>query len=237
MDIWMMRKDGSHLRQLTSDPAHDWAPKWSPDGKRIIFYSLRSGNRDIFIKPVAGGATLQFTKDPADDRYPAWSPDGKRIVFPSDRSGNADLWMKPLEDGYPQQITSDDSWESFPLWHPDGQRIVFTSNRTGSHELYIRHIDGGESVQLTDGDWSIIYAFSWSRDGNTIYAYGRESVGIDLELTLWAISVRYGSARKMVDFNDESTFPSFSLATDHVRIYFPMIELSSDIWLGELAWE
>ncbi|TDI99247.1 MAG: serine/threonine-protein kinase, partial [Caldithrix sp.] len=70
VDIWMMRKDGSELRPVTTDKAHDWAPSWSPDSKQIVFHSLRSGNRDIYVKPVAGGAVTQLTSHPAKD----WSP-------------------------------------------------------------------------------------------------------------------------------------------------------------------
>jgi Tol biopolymer transport system component len=237
MDIWMMRKDGSNLKQVTTDPAHDWAPQWSPDGKRIIFYSLRSGNRDIFIKPVAGGAVHQLTTDPADDRYPAWSPNGQRIAFSSYRTGNSDVWVKSLENGDLQQITTDNGSDSKPLWHPDSQSIVFTSDRTGEPELFITTIEGGEPRQLTDGDGLSLTPHSWSLDRQIIYAYGGRPADVDIPRTFWAISVKDGSSRMLIKFEGLWMGPFYSLSTDHERIYFPVQERSSDIWLGELAWE
>lgn len=76
MDIWMMRKDGSRLKQLTTDEAHDFAPRFSPDAKQLAFYSLHGGNRDIYLLSVAGGTVKPLASHPADDRYPVWSPDG-----------------------------------------------------------------------------------------------------------------------------------------------------------------
>jgi Tol biopolymer transport system component len=238
MDIWMMRKDGSHIRQVTNDPAHDFAPKWSPDGKKIVFYSMRTGNRDIYIKPVAGGAVVQLTTDPADDRYPVWSSDGQRIAFFSNRSGNFDIWIKSVEGEKPQQITSDKERDVFCIWQPDGQGIVFTSYRTGTSELFTKTIGGEEPEQLTHNGWLNIYPLAWSQDRQNIYALGRESLGLgNTQPALWAISVKDGSSRKLVEFESSRMQPSHSLATDDKSIYFPVMERTSDIWLGELEWD
>ncbi|NIO07942.1 MAG: hypothetical protein GTO40_08030, partial [Deltaproteobacteria bacterium] len=69
-DIWIMRKDGTEQRQLTTHTAHDWVGSWSPDGKQIVFHSLRRGNRDIYVMPVAGGAVTSLTSHPAEDFVP-----------------------------------------------------------------------------------------------------------------------------------------------------------------------
>ncbi|MFP5289365.1 MAG: hypothetical protein ACLGI9_26765, partial [Thermoanaerobaculia bacterium] len=81
-DLLLVRADGSDLRQLTNDLARDRTPYWSPDGRRILFASDRTGKYEAWtIRPDGSGLT-QLTRLP--DRpvlYPFWSPDGKKIGF------------------------------------------------------------------------------------------------------------------------------------------------------------
>ncbi|UCE26276.1 MAG: PD40 domain-containing protein [Candidatus Coatesbacteria bacterium] len=84
------------LWQVTTDPADDSSPAWSPDGTTLAFSSIRSGNFDIWTIPATGGTATQITTDPAYDVGPTWSPDGTTLAFDSDRSGNHDIWaIKP----------------------------------------------------------------------------------------------------------------------------------------------
>ena len=79
------------MQPLTTDPSPDWLPAWSPDGLEIVFYSYRSGNRDIWVMPADGGPAKQLTKNGSESYYPAWSADGQEIAFHSGRSGNSDI--------------------------------------------------------------------------------------------------------------------------------------------------
>jgi len=234
MDIWMMRKDGSGLRQLTTNPAHDWTPHWSPDGEQIAFHSLRTGNRDPYVLPVAGGAVKPLTTHPAEDFAPIWSPDGEEIAFESKRSGNMDVWILPSGGGEPRQITFHEARDFSLLWSPDGKRIVFSSTRTGNCELFFIRSEGEGAVQLTHGAWSEIYPLFWSAERQMIYAYGQGGPGNE-GANLWAISVEDGTARPLLDFQGSLKEPSISLSSDGKRIYFPLIERVGDLWMAELA--
>ena len=64
------------LKRLTTDPATDFDPTWSPDGTRIAFRSQRDGNDEIYIMNSDGTCQVNLTNDPAADWSPAWSPDG-----------------------------------------------------------------------------------------------------------------------------------------------------------------
>jgi WD40 repeat protein len=79
-DLLLIRPDGSELRQLTSDPERDRTPYWSPDGRRILFSSNRSGKYEAWtIRPDGSGLT-QITHMPDQPVfYPFWSPDGQQI--------------------------------------------------------------------------------------------------------------------------------------------------------------
>jgi Tol biopolymer transport system component/tRNA A-37 threonylcarbamoyl transferase component Bud32 len=232
-DIWIMRKDGSDLRQLTTNPAHDWVGSWSPDGKQIAFQSLRSGNRDLYIMPVAGGAVTPLTNHPAEDFIPIWSPDGEKIAFSSNRSGNMDVWVMPSNGGEPVQLTFHEAQEFLLRWSPDGKQLVFNSKRTGRCELFLIPAEGGEPVQLTHGAWSDIYPRFWSADGRTIYAGGiggPENEGANL----WAVSVADGTARSLMDFRGSLKEPVM-LTSDGERLYFPLWERIGDLWMAELS--
>jgi Tol biopolymer transport system component len=233
-DIWLMRTDGSDLRQFTTNRAHDWYPRWAPDGKQIVFQSLRSGNRDIYKKPVVGGAATPITRNTADDMFPIWSPDGEEIAFFSNRTGARNLWVVSSGGGEPRELTRQSA--ALPLWSHDGKRLVFSSDYTGSVELFLVPAEGGETVQLTHGEWAILLPGFWSRDGQTIYAYGEGGPG-GHGANLWAISLVDGSSRPLLDLRGSSKWPNWGLSGDEDMLYFTLRERRGDLWLAELGTE
>ena len=90
LDVFVMNRDGSHLQQVTKGlGGANWAPYWTPDGKRIIFASNmkdpRGGNFDVYLINLDGTGLEQVTFDASFDGFPMFSPDGKRFVFASNR--------------------------------------------------------------------------------------------------------------------------------------------------------
>ena len=81
MDLWVVGTDGSGLRRLTTDPANDWNPRWSPDGKHLYFVSTRSGSSQVWRLRVDGGEAQQVTDQPLDVDNLVVSPDGTRLAF------------------------------------------------------------------------------------------------------------------------------------------------------------
>ncbi len=143
---------------LTTDPSNDLRPTWSPDGSQIAFFSLRSGNYDIWLMDADGNNQRQLTDDPADDRRPTWSPDGKYIVFDSDRAGSRDVWILEIESRQTRQLTSGEAWDSFASWSPDGSQIAYFAYEGGVMDLWMialeEFLQGGESgepVRMTTG--------------------------------------------------------------------------------------
>jgi dipeptidyl aminopeptidase/acylaminoacyl peptidase len=80
-DLWLVRSDGTGLRQLTTDTARETSPVWAPDGKAIYFLSNRSGSNQVWKLPFNGGEALQVTSLPLDVDNLIVSPDGKAIAF------------------------------------------------------------------------------------------------------------------------------------------------------------
>ncbi|MCL2412852.1 MAG: S41 family peptidase [Bacteroidales bacterium] len=80
-DIFKVGIDGGRAVQLTSHPAYNFNPKWSPDGQWIAFNSNRHGNQDVFIMPSEGGTPRRLTTHSGNERLQTFSPDGRYIYF------------------------------------------------------------------------------------------------------------------------------------------------------------
>jgi Tol biopolymer transport system component len=113
-------------------------PSWSPSGNRIVFWSNRGGQRDLFTVPAAGGATTQLTSDKAIDWSPVWSPDGRFVYFSSDRGAAINLWRLAVDEstgqpsGDPEPVTAGvQASAALPRVSKDGSRLAFRS-RVGS---------------------------------------------------------------------------------------------------------
>ncbi len=154
-DIWIVPANGGEARKITDDPyANKW-PRFSPDGKKIAYFSNRNGNNDIFVIPVDGGQPEQITKDKHDDFFESWSPDGNYIVFTSMRKGNKDIFVIRLSDRKVFQITHHEKADDDATFSPDGKWIYFDSQRSGNGEIYrVAFEDGkakGKPQKLTSG--------------------------------------------------------------------------------------
>ena len=153
---------------LTSNPTNDFAPAWSPDGRRIAFTSRRSGNYDLYVINADGSGVRRLTTDPGFDGFPSWSPDGTRIAFESSRTGgNYDIWIINADPpASPRRVTSDPAVDGLPTWSPDARRIAFDSKRDGDWEIYIT-ARGGKVSRVTSNTVSDVQP-SWSPDGRQL---------------------------------------------------------------------
>jgi TolB protein len=156
--------------QITSDPAAEFDPSISPDGKEVAFHSFRTGNRDIFIVPSSGGAAVQLTTSPEQDWNPRWSPDGKSIVFDQQLTGDSTLWVahrRPDGSWEKPQALPHKGYAALAVWSPDGRSIAFSGLA-----VKVLDLNTGTERSLTDapstGTW-----ISWSPDSRWIY-YTRE---------------------------------------------------------------
>ena len=109
------------------DDAISFAPRFSPDGSRIVFSMMLGANSDIYVVERDGGAPQRLTTSPGVDTDPSFSPDGSKIVFESDRGGIP----AALCDERRRQRTSAGSASAAagmrrPTWSPDGEWIAFT---------------------------------------------------------------------------------------------------------------
>jgi Tol biopolymer transport system component len=170
-DVYVMNADGSGRIRLTTDPAEDFDPSWSPDGTQIAFRSHRDGDEEVYLMGADGSNQSNLSNAPGTDYSPAWSPDGGWIAFNSDRSGGGDIWIIRPDGTGLRQITDIPGVSEYPAWSPDGRRIAFhctfgrvLPNGTGDFEICVVNADGTGLVQLTDAPGESKLP-AWSPDG------------------------------------------------------------------------
>lgn len=191
-DIYTARPDGSDRRRLTRFGVYTAEGVVSPDGRRIVFTSLKGGDLDIYVMNVDGSGLRQLTHKVGYDGGPWWSPDGKQIVYRayhptavderkaySDllaqrlvRPNKMDLWLMDADGANQRQITKLGAASFGPSWTADGKRIIFSSNhhtnpRAGNFDLFLINPDGTGLEQVTTG--STFDGFPmFSRDGKKL---------------------------------------------------------------------
>jgi TolB protein len=170
-DIFTMSPNGRHLVNLTPDsPGNDDFPRWSADGRKIAFWSNRTGpnnptgDQEIFVMNADGSGLRQLTDNEVDDGGPSWSPDGDGLVFHRwlDDS-NADLMTVRLDGTHERNVTNTSVViERYGIWSPDGREIVFQRDDSGlENDIATIRPDGSHLRALTatstdeeNPDWS-----------------------------------------------------------------------------------
>lgn len=108
-DLWIAAPDGANPRRLTSHPADEVRPVFSPDGSMVAFSANYDGNYDVFVMPAAGGTPKRLTFHPGTDIATDFTPDGKAVVFTSNREVNngrsGEIYTVPTSGGFPQKLT------------------------------------------------------------------------------------------------------------------------------------
>ncbi|WP_116125732.1 S41 family peptidase [Lewinella sp. IMCC34183] len=147
-DIWTADTDGGNVRRITSTPAVETNPRFSPDGRHIAFTSDRDGSEDVYVVDRAGGIPTRLTWHPADDAVRGWTPDGSRVLFASTRKTAPvpfnRLWTIAADGGPAEQLTA--QWGYDGSYSPDGSRIALDKMTRWDSEW--RAYRGGQNTPL-----------------------------------------------------------------------------------------
>ena len=151
LDLAASRKEGSGLRRWpASSSGIDTDPRFSPDGRRVVFVSNRTGSHQIWIANADGSGAFQLTSVTAAlVGSPSWSPDGSTILFDGSKNGHFEGYAISAAGGTPRRLMGSSGQDGVASFSRDGRWIYFTSNRTGQFQIWRMPADGGEAVQWT----------------------------------------------------------------------------------------
>lgn len=203
-DIYVVNSNGTALTRLTTDPATDATPAWSPDGARIAFASDRTGTWEIFLMNADGSDQVQLTAT-GSSSGPAWSPDGTRIAFTSYRDGNGEIYVINVDGTGLQNLTNDPLQDDAgPAWSPDGTKIAFSKGpyvvgEEGS-KIFLMNADGSDQRLLTADPSVTDVSPAWSPDGASLVV---SRLVFSVGTTIWRMSAVDGSAAQVTGVNGD----------------------------------
>ena len=231
-DIFRLSLTGGDPVRLTTDPADDFEPVWSPDDRLVAFYSSRTGGRDLYVMDTDGGNVEHVTSLPTVERFPTWSPDGQRLAFASTVGG-------PREDLYVTTRTGPGQWSTpvrlttvgaaYPRWSPDGRWIAAISK--GGLVLVPGDSAGPPVTVVTPSPNAVIAFANWGPDPRIVYYQSLDfSTG---RWAIWSIPVGGGAPRELLGFDKGTGGVAF--CTDGRRVFFTISSDDSDVWTMRLT--
>jgi eukaryotic-like serine/threonine-protein kinase len=193
-DIWMSLLAGGAPVRITNDKAQDSNLVWTPDGKRIVYSSMRNGVRQICVVGLDGRLPRPLTVNDSNTNVLDVSSEGTRVLYSTDRD-ESDLWSVKLDRGKETQLTSESGIEVWPAAAPDGKSIAYQASRaltegTLFNSLVMSKSLGGGALDIqlaADG-----FAPLWSPDGKQV-AFLRSTNG---SMYLWIVHAGGGDAKQ-----------------------------------------
>ncbi len=208
-DLWIVDRAGGEARRLTSTPAVESDPHFSPDGQWIAFTSNRSGTPAVYVVSREGGMPTRLTWHPTPALARGWSADGSRVVYASNRDAAPQsyfrLWTVSSEGGPSTMLPA--PWGFDGSYSPDGSRIAVDPMSRWDEEW--RGYRGGQNqplILLTLGDLGEVMIPNPDRAkdtqpvwvGGTIYFLSDR----DWATNVWAYDVAGGSLRQVTHVTD-----------------------------------
>jgi len=196
--LWRSKVDGTDRLQLTYPPANMFTsyavvPRWSPDGKNIVFFEIVRGKPSkIYEVSTQGGSTkLLMPDDPIAQRDPNWSPDGTKIIFGGDGLPTSEIRILDLATHQVSTLPGSKGFWS-PRWSPDGRYVPAIS--ADSHSLVMFDFRTQKWTQLAEGRMGWI---NWSKDGRYLLLVDQTGGG-----SVVKIRVSDGKTERILNLKD-----------------------------------
>jgi TolB protein len=148
-EIYVSDYDGHNVRQVTADKSIALLPRWSPDGRHLVFNSYKQGGPMLYLKDMDSGAVRRLSGQSGLNIGASWAPNGREIALTMSHKGNPDIFTIDLQGKILKQIVQHWGIDVSPAFSPDGDKIAFVSNRSGSPQIYILDLDSQRVERLT----------------------------------------------------------------------------------------
>jgi tricorn protease len=201
------------IRNLTNTPsAADRDPAWSPDGKRVAWFSDESGEYELHIRNQNGlgdVTRISLGNPPSFFYSPVWSPDSKKIAYTDKR---LNVWYVDVEKGTPVKVDTDYYEAPFhtlnPVWAPDSKWLAYTKQlKSHLHAVFVYELEKAKASQITDGFSDALYA-DWDKNGKYLYLTASTDIGLGLSwLDMSSINRPVTRSAYLVVLSKEETSP------------------------------
>jgi serine/threonine-protein kinase len=179
--VWLYDLSRETLTRLTFEGNTNAYPVWTPDGKRIAFYSNKDGPTNIFWQLADGSGGLERLGTSQSPQVPrSWSPDGQLLAFHENNlTTKKDIWVLRLSDRKAEPFLRTPFNEGGPVFSPDGHWLAYISDESGRPEIYVQPYPG------PGGKWQISTEGgnepSWNRNGRDLfYRSGNKMMAVEV---------------------------------------------------------
>ncbi len=195
---------------LGNFPGMSFAPRFSPDGKKVIMSVSLNGNSEIFTMDIDSRKRTRITNNRAIDTSPSFSPDGKKIVFNSDRGGRPQLYVMNSDGSDVKRISFGKGGSyATPVWSPRGDYIVFTRLYKSEFYIGVMKPDGSGERLITKS--FLVEGPTWSPNGRVIM-FAKQSPSTNTrpgKASLHSIDIT-GNNEQKIDIPLEGSDPAWS---------------------------
>ena len=209
--IWFVNTSGGKSatpRQVTGSDHHDFAPRWSPDGRTLAFLSDRDGVPQIYLLPLLGGEARKFSALPQGVTEYSWRPDGTALLAHS-------AW-KPADD----RDEPDSSAIAIVFTRVAEQSDGLGYRQGRSQQLWLLPLDG-EPLRMTSEPVDLVQS-CWSPDGTEIAfcANRRPDADLSISIALWVVTLATGQMRRLTPEDGLAQMPSWSPNGQRIAYYY-----------------
>jgi len=238
-DVYIKRLDSPMPFRLTTDPAEDLAPSWSPDGNRLAFVRLIDGQASIYVTPPVPESERRLVDyTPSGGGFPfyglrafstAWSADGQWILVATRSSDGSAIRAFPVAGGEPRTVLSQTTTQgslSYPVNSPDGKLLAYGMCASRC-DVYVMNLGPllvpvGEPRRLTHQSARLIQGIAWSGDGESLI-YGAWQGGTNL----WRVTTN-GAEPERLELGNPAVRPTFSASRN--RLVYARWGTDTDLW-------
>ncbi|MEW6531258.1 MAG: Tol-Pal system beta propeller repeat protein TolB [Thermodesulfobacteriota bacterium] len=160
-ELFSMDFDGHDLRQLTNNGSINLSPRWSPDGRSLLFTSYMRGQPETWWLETVTGKQALISGRPGLNASARYSPDGREIALSLNNKGIPKIFIISPQGDILKRLTDGRGNDISPSWSPDRSAIAYVSDQAGTPQIYLIPVNGGqprrltfESNYTTDPDWS-----------------------------------------------------------------------------------
>lgn len=185
-DLFVMDLQSGEVQRITTDPADENEPVWSPDGKSVAFEQFDAeGHAEIMVLNLTDLTVRQVTANEHLDVQPKWSPDSQRLAFTRNTNDQSDIWVVDLDSMKESRLTGPDYAETSPTWSPDGSEIAYirtpldARGPLAGRDVWRTSVSDRTPVQVTRTDEAAEFAPAWLSDSEIAYVQVVPGEGAD----------------------------------------------------------